>query len=548
MSAWRAGLALLLLNALLSFNLLWPTPLILPDHRLAPAFILLWTGLLAWQRWRGAPGPRLLGAVATFMSLLVLLRYLDVAVPGLFGRPINLYWDVQHLPRFLWVSAEQLHPLLALLAGGLGLLLIVAGLVGLKRGLQALWTRVARELLPQAAHSRLAWALTVFGLLSVAGNVVGLPLTWPYISKPILPTYARQAELLFTIASPGGAERELPPSPAFDGKLDALGGQDFKLFFLESYGAIVDDDPAMRAALAPARAELAQAAADAGRWILSAYLRSPTYGGASDLAHLSLLSGIDLADPRRHDLLLTTERKTLVHHFMRYGYRSFGVYPGLSWAWPESRHYGYETLVDGPALAYTGPKLGYWWIPDQYSLAKLEQLHPRPAEGPPRFMVYASITSHIPFSPVPPYQPDWSRVLGPEPFEPEATARALAEQADWLNLRPGYTGMMVYNMRMMAGYLRAQTGRPELLMMLGDHQPASGVTGPDQPWEVPVHVVGTDPALRARFEALGFRPGVQPQRPALGGMHELTGMLLRVFDADSPLAARSEAGPMPSTP
>ena len=42
---WRriavAVLALLFLNGMLSFRDWWPTPGILPDHRLAPEFVLL---------------------------------------------------------------------------------------------------------------------------------------------------------------------------------------------------------------------------------------------------------------------------------------------------------------------------------------------------------------------------------------------------------------------------------------------------------------------------------------------------------------------------
>ena len=85
-----------------------------------------------------------------------------------------------------------------------------------------------------------------------------------------------------------------------------------ELFFLESYGAFVFDDPAARDRLALARNALAQSVAANGRYVVSAFVRSPTFGGASDLAHLSLLSGIDLSDPLRHHLLLASDRPTLI--------------------------------------------------------------------------------------------------------------------------------------------------------------------------------------------------------------------------------------------
>ncbi|MEZ5741718.1 MAG: hypothetical protein R3E68_21330 [Burkholderiaceae bacterium] len=44
---WLATiLAALLLNGLLSFENVWPTPLVKPDHRLAPEFVLL--GSCCW--------------------------------------------------------------------------------------------------------------------------------------------------------------------------------------------------------------------------------------------------------------------------------------------------------------------------------------------------------------------------------------------------------------------------------------------------------------------------------------------------------------------
>lgn len=531
--------ALLLLNLLLSFNLLWPTPLIKPDHRLAPALILGWT-LLLWQGRRGGtPPPALLAALGAATALLAGLRYLDVAVPALFGRPVNLYWDVQHLPRFLWVSGAQ-QPVWVWLPALLLGLAVLAGLArATARGLARLWACVAAELVPRARGSRAAWALSAFALGSLLANQLGVQATWPYIAKPILPTYLRQAELLATAFSPERLARVLPPSPAFDAGSRALAGRDVTLLFLESYGIVTETDAEARAQLAPARAALAEAAQAAGLGVVSASMRSPTIGGASDLAHLGLLSGLDLSDPRRHDLLLTTERPTLVHWFARQGYETVGFYPGLSWPWPESRVYGYQRLVDGPSLGYTGPRLGFWWIPDQYSYARFDQLHPLPPGSPPRFLFVCSATSHIPWSPVPPYQPDWTRVLGPEPFEPAAVARAQAERPDWLRLRPGYLGMMDYNLRVLAGWLGQPRTRPRLWIVLGDHQPAASVSGPGAPWEVPVHVFSEDPALLSAFEAEGFRPGLEAGLPALGGLHDFTALLLRVFDGQPPPAERA---------
>ena len=142
-------------------------------------------------------------------------------------------------------------------------------------------------------------------------------------------------------------------------------------------------------------------------------VQTPTIGGGSDLAHVSLLSGIDLSDPRRHDLLLTTTRPTLIGVFRSHGYETFGFYPSVSWDWPDRAWYGYDRYVEGRPLDYRGPTFDNWWkIPDQFSFARFEQLYPRDSRTPPRFVFAATISTHVPFIRVPPYQPDWQRVLG----------------------------------------------------------------------------------------------------------------------------------------
>ena len=519
---------MLALNALLSFENWWPTPLIKPDTRLAPEFVLLWVVLLVGVRAGRAIPRRGLTALALGYGVLVIGRYVDVTVPALFGRGLNLYWDAPQLPRFVVVSAQNL----ALWESAAIVAVVVAALYGLLRLVRALIERVARDAAPWALGSRGARAATVAAVVLVSANIAGVKATWPFVSKPVLPTYASQAVLLATALSPSALAHALPASPAFDADLARLAGRDVHVFFLESYGAFAFRHTATRERLAADRQVLADTIRLGGRRVVSAFVRSPTIGGASDLAHLSLLSGIDLSNPRRHDLLLTTDRPNLVRLFAARGYETFGLYPALSWDWPERRHYGYQRFLDGPALGYRGPRIGYWWIPDQYTVARFGQLHPIGESTPPRFLFFASITSHIPFRPVPPYQPDWERVLGEQPFAPDELARSLAEPVDWLDLYPAYVRMMAYNYRWLSGHLARPAARDFVLVLLGDHQPAAGVTGDSTDWDVPVHVIASDEAMLARLEAAGFVDGIEPRGEPLGPMHRLTTTLLEVFSSE----------------
>jgi len=68
------------------------------------------------------------------------------------------------------------------------------------------------------------------------------------------------------------------------------------------------------------------------------------------------------------------------------------------------------------------------------------------------------------------------------------------------------------------------------------------VTGEGASWNVAVHLITRDPELLAPFVALGFRPGLDPQRPTLGGLHDLTALLLKAFDARPGMQALQGSG------
>ncbi len=538
-AAW-ALLALVLLNTALGLRNWWPTPGVLPDHRLAPEFVAIWLLVLAAVAWRGRLGGRALTGLAIVFMALVLGRYANVTVPSLFGRPVNLYWDGQQIPRFLWVSARD-YPWWASTAAALGVLLLLAALFALLHWALA---RLAHDAAPYALRKRWTWLPTGLAAAAVSVHLASAApaVTWHLVADPITPTYARQAVLLSTAFLPGRVEAALPAATVLETAmkqppeqaLGALRGRDFKLLFLESYGAMAYEHPRAGPQLAAARARLAADIAASGRVVASAYVRAATFAGASELSHLTLLSGIDLSDPLRHDLLLTTQRPTLSSLFRRGGYQTVGLYPALSWDWAESRFYGFDLFLDARQLQYAGPPLGYWKVPDQFSLARFDQLHPAMPGSAPRFLFFPTITSHLPFGPVPPYQPDWARLLTPDPFGAAETERLRTAYVDWLDMLPNYVGMFEYTYRWLGGYLQLPEARESVMLWVGDHQPAASVSGEGANWDVPVHIVTRDPALLARFVALGFRPGLEPQRPVLGGLHDLNALLLKAFAAPAP--------------
>lgn len=536
-SALAAALSLVLLNGLLSFRNWWPTPGIVPDWRLSPEAVGLWLVLLGWAAWRGGFSRRALAGFTMVFALLVLGRYANVTVPTLFGRPVNLYWDGQQIPRFLWVTARD-QPGWATAMAVVAVLMLLALLGWLLYGVMV---RVATRVVPAALRWRASWVPTGLAAGTVALHLAGTvpSFTWHVVADPITPTYARQAVLLATAFLPGGVEATVPRATALERALTlppaqalgALRGRDLNLIFLESYGMVAYEHPAIAPALEPARQRFGEDLARGGHLVASAVVRAATFAGASELSHLSLLSGVDLSNPLRHDLLLTTDRPTLPRLFRQAGYEAVGLYPALSWDWAEAAFYGFDRFLDARDLDYRGPPLGYWKVPDAFSLARYEQIHPRDATARPRLLFFPTITSHLPFGPVPPHQPDWDRLLSPDPFGAEATERLRNAYVDWLDMRPNYIGMFDYTYRWLGAWLARPAPREQVWLLVGDHQPAASVSGEGASWDVPVHVVTQDPALLARFVAQGFTPGLVPRREPLGGMHDLTAMLLKALEA-----------------
>jgi hypothetical protein len=522
----RIAAAVLLLDILLTLDIIWPTPWVTWFGALSVELGVLLLSLGLLQSVAPRVLPRLAWPLALFLLPLVLGRYGDVAAHSLYGRPINLYWDVPHLANVggMFAGAAPAWQIAAALA------IVVAVLAGIAWGL----ARATRELLRAQAVPAARAALMGVGALLVAGYaLVGgreEPVRFVEYGRPVIGTYVAQWQRVRDSAGSTRAARALAPSPAWPGPPVLLGGADVVLVFMESYGASTYDLPRYRDGLRDARAAFAAAAAETGSEVRSAFVRSPTFSGGSWLAHLSLLSGVEVTDPDLYSLLMTQQRRTLVHAFREAGYRAAAVMPGMRLAWPEGGFYGFDTIHDAAAMQWRGPEFGWWHIPDQFTFARLMDLElDRPAPRPPVFAVLATVSTHLPFEPVPPLQPDWQRLRGPRPYAPDVLARALAREPDWLDLGRSYVDAVDYALRGLAGLMRERPDAQRVLVIVGDHQPAANVSGNDASWDVPVHVVTGNRAILDALEANGFSPGLDPPRPTLARLHELGPLLLRSF-------------------
>jgi hypothetical protein len=351
----------------------------------------------------------------------------------------------------------------------------------------------------------------------------------PKFSAPITAAIAGQATLFMQEATGLGLP-PLGPQPSLDSNFGRVKGADVLLVFLESYGAVAWDNPAFSAALAPARQRFATAIHDSGRDVVTALVGAPTFGGGSWLAHLNLLSGTEVRDQNTNVRLMAQKRDTLVTAFARHGYRTVAVMPGLQQAWPEGAFYGFDEVYGTTRLHYRGPTFGWWDLTDQFTLARMDELVVAPRDRAPAFVFFPTISTHTPFVPTPPYQPDWPRMLTAHPYDQDALQAAWEIQPNWENLGPAYAQSLAYAFDSLGGYLTLRADRDFVLIVVGDHQPPSLVSGEGAPWDVPVHVIASRPAVLEALRQHGFASGLAPRHPAVAPMHTLMSILLDSFD------------------
>ncbi len=109
---------------------------------------------------------------------------------------------------------------------------------------------------------------------------------------------------------------------------------------------------------------------------------------------------------------------------------------------------------------------------------------------------------------------------------------SLARTPDWESLGEPYAESFAYTFTYLAGYLRERPTTDQILILIGDHQPAASVAGLGARWEVPVHVITPRADIAADLVAAGFVYGVAlaPRQRSLGTMPDLLTLLLRTFD------------------
>jgi hypothetical protein len=161
-------------------------------------------------------------------------------------------------------------------------------------------------------------------------------------------------------------------------------------------------------------------------------------------------------------------------------------------------------------VGYAGPRLGYARIPDQFTLRAFDDLELKAHRKP----VMAEIdldSSHAPWIPLPRMVP-WNELGDGLVYSGmhEANFSPLSTFADSHAQQGHYARSIRYSLRSLVSFVRHSHDKKLVMVVLGDHQPHSGVSGLDASHDVPVSLVAHDPKVLRRIDGWGWTPGMRP--------------------------------------
>ncbi len=452
------------------------------------------------------------------LGVLAIFKLLDLG----FGQALNRPFD----PMIDWRYASDLVGTVRGSApGALGVVLLaVAGLV-LLAALLVVPLALRRVCRSAVRHRPVAVrAVAVLLPLWLALSLLGIRADTVPVASDAAASYALaqvtrvpsqlRDQREFARAAAADPARDTPAAALLTG----LRGKDVLVVFVESYGRVALDDPALSSDVVATLDDGTRRLGRDGYRARSAWLTSPTFGAISWLAHSTLQSGLWVDSQQRYDHLVTTDRETLSSLFGRAGWRTVASVPANDRDWPQGAFYGFDHVYDSRNVGYRGPRFGYPTMPDQFTLDAFQHAELAPHDRRPVMAEIDLISSHAPWSRTPDLLPqesvgDGSVYAGmPETLPSEADI-----WPDAGRVRAAYAHSIAYSLQAVVSFLSTYADDDLVVVLLGDHQPAtivSGGSGGDPGHDVPVTVIAKDPAVLDALTPWGWDPGMRPSDDA----------------------------------
>ena len=448
--------------------------------------------------------------VGPVIGLLILVKILDFGFFTAFDRPFDPGddWSYTH------IGIETLRQSIGGTSANLalaGVALLVVAAVALPTLALLRLTRVVaghrRVSLQAVAAVSAAWVLCwVLGAQFVSGARIASTSAADLVVSEV---HTVQADIQERSRFAGEIRHDRYGHTPDDRLLTSLRGKDVLLVFVESYGKVAVEgssfSPRVDDVLDTGTEQLRSAGFDSR----SGWLTSPTFGGISWLAHSTMQSGVWVDKQWKYDQLVGSDRLTLNQAFGGAGWRTVDDVPSDNRYWPEgSSFYHYDKVYNRLNVGYRGPTYAYASMPDQYVYLALQRLELGKTDRRPLFAEVDLVSSHEPWTQVPPLIA-WNRVGDGSIYN-----KLPVDITGARNTTEGYARSVEYTLRTLFSYVQQYGGKNLVMVVLGDHQPATVVSGLDASHDVPISIIAHDPAVMRRVQGWGWVDGMRPTSQA----------------------------------
>jgi hypothetical protein len=443
---------------------------------------------------------------------LRLFRLADSFVPAFFFRPFNLYLDSQFIPDLVFLLYSTM-PLKVFSWWSLSAVFASALIIlGIWRALKIIYT-----FFNGFKRTRLLAAATILmGVLIYSLNPWTARQTEFIFAPGIFHRVAAEFDFILQLSDTMEKHRTaldgiIQKGRQYQRPLAKLNGSDVYVFFIESYGHTVFADSRHSPLITPFLQDAGHKLETQGYRICSNFLQSPAYGGSSWLAHGALAGGVSISSQLQYNLLLASRVQPLAEYFNRAGYRTVSVMPGTLWPWSAGDFYKYHKKYYAPDFDYRGPKFGWAPMTDQYVLDTIYRAEIQNRTRP-LFIEFVLISSHATFNELPRYVPDWSAIGDGSTYHRRQPVKFPVLWPELENASEAYVTSIIYDFKVLVGFLERLVTGNEMIIILGDHQPNLKITGKNQPWSIPVHVISRNPEFVRPFIKRGYTPGLIPSQ------------------------------------
>jgi hypothetical protein len=324
------------------------------------------------------------------------------------------------------------------------------------------------------------------------------------------------------------------------------------IFLIESYGRVLLENPETRPVYLEFMQSMQDSLESAGWKGKSTLSEAPIFGGRSWLSLGSIICGIPIKDQVIYSYFINHQENYphLIHFFNQQGYQTIALQPlnrprpGYSMSSYE-RFYQYDTYINAEDLEFDSPAFGFHNIPDQYSLNFSHEKYLKQL-GQPYFLLFLTISSHSPWTFLPPYVKDWQEIQRSSIAalrKKYKNTSGRIEQTMQSNLISGvglqeYLSLMFYELNILRDYILQKIPPNSIAVILGDHQPPI-VTDQTSGFETPVHILSQDTVFLDYLTDYAFTEGIvlqedQSANMSHAGLYSLLVRTLTQAYSDSP--------------